>query len=45
MKAVSAGELSIADYYVESTKIYSILQEKLTAENRLNKVQAELKSL
>lgn len=45
MKAVSAGELSIAEYYVESTKIYSILQEKLTAENRLNKVQAELKSL
>lgn len=45
MKAVNAGELSIAEYYVESAKIYSTLQDKLSVENRLNKVQAEIKSL
>ena len=45
MKAVNAGELSIAEYYVESAKIHSTLQEKLSVENRLNKVQAEIKSL
>lgn len=45
MKAVNAGELSIAEYYVESAKIYSTMQEKLSVENRLNKVQAEIKSL
>lgn len=44
MRAVNAGELSIAEYYVESTKIYSILQDKLTSENRYNKVQAELRT-
>ena len=45
MRAVTAGELGIAEYYVESARIYTILQERLTSENRYNKIQAELQAL
>lgn len=45
MRAVTAGELGIAEYYIESARIYSVLQDRLVSENRYNKVLAELRTL
>lgn len=45
MRAVSAGELSISEYYLEANKIYTIMQEKITVENRYNKVRSQLEAL
>lgn len=42
MRAVMAGELTISDYYTEATAIYAILQQRLTTENSLAKVLADL---
>lgn len=45
MRAVCSGELGVAEYYIESARIYSVLQDRLAGENRYNKVLAELQTL
>ncbi len=42
MRAVKAGELSIMDYYTEADKVNAMLQTRLSAVNRYNKVLSEL---
>lgn len=42
LRAVNAGELSIATYYQEANTIYSSLLERLTLENEYNKKNSEL---
>ncbi len=42
MRAVAAGEPSIADYYTEADKVYSTLQARLDAENKYRKIVAAL---
>lgn len=42
MRAVKAGELSIMDYYTEADKVNAMLQTRLSAVNRYNKVMSEL---
>jgi len=42
MYAVTAGQLSIMDYYVEADRVYSALQSRLATENAYNKAVAEL---
>lgn len=42
MRAVSAGVLTINDYYTEADRLYSTLQSKLTTQNAYNKALIEL---
>ncbi len=45
LKAVAAGEVSISEYYTEADRIYTMLQNKITIQNKYNKLQAELNNL
>lgn len=40
--AVSAGELSVIDYFTESDRIYSLLQERIQTQNEYRKTEAEI---
>lgn len=42
LRAVVAGEITITDYYTETRSAYLLLQQRLTTENSLAKVMAEL---
>ena len=42
MRAVTAGVLTINDYYTEADRLYSTLQSKLTTQNAYNKTLVEL---